>query len=43
MPRVDELVDAIEQQKGKYFSTLDMMKGYHQVKMEEQSKHLPVI
>ena len=32
MPRVDELVDAIGQQKGKYFSTLDMMKGYHQVK-----------
>ena len=38
MPRVDELVDAIGHQKGKYFSTLDMMKGYHQVKMEEQSK-----
>ena len=38
MPRVDELVDAIGRQKGKYFSTLDMMKGYHQVKMEEQSK-----
>ena len=38
MPQVDELVDAIGRQKGKYFSTLDMMKGYHQVKMEEQSK-----
>ena len=39
MPRVDELVDAIGRQKGKYFSTLDMMKGHdHQVKMEEQSK-----
>ena len=38
MPRVDELVDAIGHQKGKYFSTLDLMKGYHQVKMEEQSK-----
>ena len=42
MPRVDELVDAIGRRKGKYFSTLDMMKGYHQVKMEEQSKQKTV-
>ena len=33
-----KLEDAIGRQKGKYFSTLDMMKGYPQVKMEEQSK-----
>ena len=32
MPRVDDLVDAIGCQKGKYFSTMDMMKGYHQGK-----------
>ena len=38
MPRVDELVDSIGRKKGKYFTTLDLMKGYHQVKMEEQSK-----
>ena len=38
MPRVDELVDVIDRRKGKYFTTLDLMKGYHQVKMEEQSK-----
>ena len=38
MPRVDELVDAIGRRKGKYFTTLDLMKGYHQVKIEEQSK-----
>ena len=38
MPRVDELVDAIGRRKGKYFTTLDLMKGYHQVKMDEQSK-----
>ena len=38
MPRVDELVDTIGRRKGRYFSTLDMMKGYHQVKMDEQSK-----
>jgi len=38
MPRVDELLDAICRRKGKYFTTLDLMKGYHQVKIEEQSK-----
>ena len=38
MPRVDELVDAVCHIKCRYFSTLDMMKGYHQVKMDEQSK-----
>jgi len=36
MPRADELVDVIGRRKGKYFTTLDLMKGYHQVKMEEQ-------
>ena len=39
LPRVDELVDAIGRRQGKYFSTMDLMKGYHQVKMEDQSKH----
>ena len=39
MPRVDELVDTIGRRQGKYFSTIDLMKGYHQVKMEDQSKH----
>ena len=38
MPRMDELVDAIGRKKGKYFTTLDLMKGYHQVKMDEHSK-----
>ena len=38
IPRVDELVDAIGRRKGKYFPTMDLMKGYHQVKMEDQSK-----
>jgi len=38
IPRVDELVDPIVRRKGKYFTTLDLMKRYHQVKMEEQSK-----
>jgi len=38
LPRVDELTDAIGNQKAKYFSTLDVMRGYHQVKMEDKSK-----
>ena len=38
LPRVDELIDAIGNQKEKYFSTLDLMRGYHQVKMEDKSK-----
>ena len=38
IPRVDELVDAIGQRQGKYFSTMNLMKGYHQVKMEDKSK-----
>jgi len=32
-------VDTIDRRKGTYFTTLYLMKGYHQVKMEEQSKH----
>ena len=35
---MDELIDAIGNQKAKYFSTLDLMRGYHQVKMEDKSK-----
>ena len=38
MPRMDKLVDAIGGRNGKYFKTLDLMKGYHQVKMEKQLK-----
>ena len=38
LPRLDELIDAIGNQKAKYFPTLDLMCGYHQVKMEEKSK-----
>ena len=38
IPRVDELVDATGRRQGKYFSTMDLMKGYHQVKMEDKSK-----
>ncbi len=38
LPRVDELLDAIGNQKAMYFTTLDLMRGYHQVKMAEESK-----
>ena len=38
IPRADKLVDAIGRRQGKYFSTKDLMKGYHQVKMEDKSK-----
>ena len=38
MPRVDELSDATGHRKGMYFSTLDIMKRYHQVKVNKQSK-----
>ena len=36
--RIDELIDTIGCRKGKFFSSLDLMKAYHQVKLTEQSK-----
>ena len=38
IPRIDDLIDTIGQQKGKLFTSLDLMKGYHQVKVSEQAK-----
>ena len=38
MPRIDELIDTFGRCKGRYFSSLDLMKGYHQVKMADRSK-----
>ena len=38
MPRIDELIDTVGKCQGKYFTALDLMKGYHQVKMAEGSK-----
>ena len=38
IPRIDELIDTIGCRKGKFFSSLDLMKAYHQVKLTKQSK-----
>ena len=38
MPRIDELVDMVGHQQPTVFSSLDLMRGYHQVKMSEDSK-----
>ena len=38
LPHMDELIDAIGAQKAVYFTKLDVMRGYHQVKMMEESK-----
>ena len=39
MPRIDELVDMVGHNQPTVFSSLDLMRGYHQVKMEEDLKH----
>jgi len=38
MPRIDELIDRVGECKGRYFTWLDLMKGYHQVMVAEESK-----
>jgi len=39
VPRIDELVDMVGCTKPKVFLSLDLMRGYHQVRMAEDSKH----
>ena len=39
MPRIDELVDMVRRKQPTIFSSLDLMWGYHQVKMSEDDKH----
>ena len=39
MPRIDELVDMVGRRQPTVFSSLDLMRGYHQVKMSEDAKH----
>lgn len=36
LPRIDEILDNLG--RAKYFSTLDLMSGFHQIPLEEQSK-----
>ena len=39
IPRIDKLIDMVGRNKPKIFTSLDLMRGYHQVKMDEDSKH----
>ena len=39
IPRIDNLIDTVGRYKGKIFTTLDLMKGYHQVKMAPESQN----
>ena len=39
IPRIDDLIDMVGRSKPRVFTSLDLMRGYHQVKMAEESKH----
>ena len=39
MPRIDKLVDMVGRNQPTVFFSLNLMRGYHQVKMAEDSKH----
>ena len=39
IPRIDELIDQVGRCKAKVFLALDLMKGYHQVKVKEEDKY----
>ena len=40
IPRIDELIDMVGRNKPKIFTSLDLMRGYHQVRrMDDTSKH----
>ena len=43
IPRIDELVDMVGRCKATVFSALDLMKGYHQVKMTQEDKEKTVL
>ena len=38
LPRIDELIDMIGKNKPRIFTSLDLMRGYHQVRMAKDSK-----
>ena len=42
IPRIDELIDMVERSKPKIFTSLHIMRGYHQVKMDDDAKHRSV-
>ena len=39
IPCIDELTDMVERSKPKVFTSLDLMGGSHQVRMDDRSKH----
>ena len=38
IPRIDELIDTVGRQKGKIFTSLDLMKGYHQIRVADSDR-----
>ena len=38
IPRIDDLIDLVWRCQGRVFTTLDLMKGYHQIRMHPDSK-----
>ena len=38
IPRIDDLIDMVGRCRGQIFTTLDLMKGYHQINMSPESK-----
>ena len=38
IPRIDDLIDTVGRQQGKFFTSLDLMKGYHQIRMADCDK-----
>ena len=39
IPRIDELIDMVGKNEPTVFTSLDLMRGYHQVKMAKESMH----
>ena len=37
IPRIDDLIDMVDRCRGQIYTTLDLMKGYHQIKMSPES------
>ena len=39
IPCIDELIDMVGRNRPKIFTSLDLMRGYHQARMDDNSKH----